>query len=239
VRIARAEWRPLPQNATAAVIKPRLIIVHTQVGRLRGTESWFKNPAAGGVESTFGIGGPWDGPALDGKIWQWMDTHRQADCNLSANGISVSVEVSDGGDPSRPFSAKQLASLIVLTADLCAVEHIPPTLARAWNGSGLGWHQLFKPQWDVTHDCPGSVRRNQLLNVVFPAVAARLNPPKGSPVAGLSLSSIRQWNTAYNFVVSFGRGKNPWQQGVEAQIAELRAELAALTPPPPVVPPTP
>lgn len=187
-RLKCAEWRPLAQNATAARIDPRLAIVHTQVGYLRGTERWFGNPAADGVEATLGIGGPWDGADLDGKIWQWMDTRRQADCNLSANGISVSIEMSDGGKPTRPFSPKQVRALVTVLVELCLVEDIPPTLARAWNGSGLGYHQLFTPQWDRNHDCPGTVRRTQLLNDVFPAVAAALKPTTDTTEGGFLMA---------------------------------------------------
>lgn len=244
-RIARAQWRPLPQNATARVIRPRLIIVHTQVGNLKGTESWFKNSRAQGTESTFGIGGPWDGPDVDGDIYQWMDTHRQADCNLAANAISVSIEMADGGDPRRPMSPKQLSSLTALIVDLCRAEGIPPTLARAWDGSGLGYHQLFVPQWNRTHDCPGTLRRAQLRNLVFPAVAAAMKPkpaPKpqpatdtgGSPMAltDQELKTLRnQTASTWNQVGGAGTDdKRPLVVRVNSIEAKLDQILAALTP---------
>jgi hypothetical protein len=220
-RIARARWRPLPQNATAARIVPRLVIVHTMVGGQLGSESWFKNPAARGVESTFGIGGPWDGPDLDGVIFQWMDTHRQADCNLSANGMSVSIEMSDGGDPRRPLSPKQIAALTALIVDLCRVENIPAILAPTWDGRGLGYHQMFKPQWNRTHDCPGTVRRVQLLRAVFPAVHLALHPPKG-PITMPA-------NTAAPISPTGGRWPWPkWFARYSPQLVGLPARVKAL-----------
>jgi hypothetical protein len=222
-RIARAQWRPLPQNATAPRITPRLVIVHTQVGNLLGTEAWFRDYRAQGVESTFGIGGPWDGPDVDGDIYQWMDTARQADCNLFANGISVSIEMADGGSPSRPFSPKQLAALTALIVDLCRVHGIPPTLARRWDGSGLGYHELFKPQWDQTHDCPGAVRRAQLLRSVFPAVAAALDP-KGPPVSDNSEVPVSKTGGSWTWADWF-RHYSPFVMGLNKRVGDLEKGL--------------
>jgi hypothetical protein len=252
-RIARAQWRPLPQNSSAAVIRPRLIIVHTQVGSLAGTESWFRNVRAQGVESTFGIGGPWDGPDVDGDIYQWMDTHRQADCNLSANGISVSIEMADGGDPTRPFSPKQIASLTALIVDLCRVESIPPTLARAWDGWGLGYHQQFAPQWNRTHDCPGTVRRSQLLRAVFPAAYRALHPPKG-PTAMPSNSEVptsatgnpwpwapwfRRYSPTLLALPARVKALEARDLAHDAALASVSGRVAALEHPTPPEPPTP
>src|SRR5215217_3425693 len=91
-----ARKRPLPEAESQPFITPRLVLAHTMVGSLLGTERFFRDLT--GVESHFGIGGPTDGADLDGVIFQWMSTDRQADANLDANSFAISIETSEGDD---------------------------------------------------------------------------------------------------------------------------------------------
>lgn len=167
-----ATWKPLPENATQPAISPRLVIVHTMVGSLRGTDSFFRNST--GIEAHFGIGGPTDGPELDGAVWQWIDTDTQADANYHANPFAVSIETSDGGNPDNPWSPKQLASLVRLIGWLCDAYNIPRVLTPTWDGKGLGWHAMWgaPSPWTpaVGKTCPGPVRIDQFKNTVLPAL---------------------------------------------------------------------
>jgi hypothetical protein len=168
-----AEWRPLPEATSQPPITPRVVIYHTMVGGLPGTEKHFRDQT--GIESHFGVGGPTDGPDLDGTLWQWMDTDRQADANLNANDFAISIETSDGGDPNRPWSDRQLATLVRLGNWLADHYLIPRRQCPAWDRSGFGWHVMFGapgPWTPVAKTCPGPVRIRQLREIVFPAIFA-------------------------------------------------------------------
>ena len=163
--------KPLPEAESQPRIEPRLVIVHTMDGTLLGTDNLFRTQSV--FESHFGVGGPTDGADLDGVIFQWMDTDRQADANRNANGFAVSIETSDGGDPDRPWSPKQLDALVRLIGALCDHYEIPRQICDRAEGSGLGWHVMFGapgPWTPVAKTCPGPVRIKQLKDTVFPAV---------------------------------------------------------------------
>ncbi len=163
--------RLLPDWDREPIIRPRMLIVHTMVGYLQGTEDRFRRPDIN-VESHFGIGGPWDGPGRDGEIRQWQDTNRQADAQWDANPFAISVETSDGGDPDRPWSPRQLGALAGLMLMAHRLDGIPARFVTTWNDpvGGFGWHRQF-PQWNQSnHSCPGDVRLSQFINVVVPQV---------------------------------------------------------------------
>ena len=174
----------LPEAESQLRITPRVVIVHTMVGSLLGTDQLFRTKS--GLESHFGIGAPTDGADLDGVIFQWMDTDRRADANLNANAFAVSIETSDGGDESRPWSPKQLDALIRLIGALCDHHGIPRRICDRADGSGLGWHVMFGapgPWTPVAKTCPGPVRIAQLKDTVFPAVIGVTGPQAGMGIA--------------------------------------------------------
>jgi hypothetical protein len=176
-RYPKGVWRRLPGDEPA--IKPITVIFHTMVGTLPGTDDYFRSGRSGGVESHFGVGGPWEGAHYDGLVYQWRDTREQADANLRANDFAVSIETSDGGDPSRPWSPKQVDALVDLGRWLAEEEKIPKRVCPAWDAGGFGWHVMFGapgPWTPKAKDCPGSVRIAQLRTVVLPAIFARTNP---------------------------------------------------------------
>ncbi|WP_207386423.1 peptidoglycan-binding domain-containing protein [Protofrankia symbiont of Coriaria ruscifolia] len=174
-------WRPLAADNPEPAIVPRVLIIHTMVGYLLGTESMFRAGGYDGTESTFGVGGEWDGQ-YDGVAFQWQRLDRQADANYAANAYANSVETSDGGDPSRPWGARQLAALITLTATWCRVTGNPPVLVGSPNGHGIGYHSQFA-NWNLSsHTCPGPVRIQQLLDIVIPGAAAIFSVPPPAPV---------------------------------------------------------
>jgi N-acetylmuramoyl-L-alanine amidase len=173
-----ADWRPLPEATSQGRITPRVAIYHTMVGSLRGTERYFREST--GIESHFGVGGPWDGADLDGVIWQWMDLERRADANLDANAFAISIETSDNA-PARPediapWSPKQLASLVRLGNWLADRFSIPRRQCPAWDQAGFGWHAMWgaPSHWTpaVGKVCPGPARIHQLKTIVFPAIFA-------------------------------------------------------------------
>lgn len=179
-----AQKRPLPEAESQPRIKPRVVLYHTMVGGLLGTERYFREGT--GIESHFGVGGPWDGPELDGVIFQWMSTDRQADANLDANSFAISIETSDNAprlpENIAPWSPKQLAALIRLGSRLAEHYNIPRRQVPVWDGSGYGWHAMFGAPSHYTpipgKVCPGPARIRQLKEIVFPAIFHGTQPPE-------------------------------------------------------------
>jgi len=162
----RAYWRPLPENETEPPNHPRLFIVHVIVGGLEAAYGHFLNSS--NSESHFGIG-----YGLEQRpVQQWLDTDREADTNWDANGISVTVETA--GYAHEPFTDFQIEELVQLGVWTCWTHDIPPVVAQAWDGTGLGWHAQF-PEWNRSRKtCPGQPRIDQLQGYVFPEIARRM-----------------------------------------------------------------
>ncbi len=175
-----AAWRPLGNPTEEPSIGiPRLLIWHTMVGYLRRTEELFKKNGFQGNESTFGLGGSWDGPELDGALWQWQRLDRQADAQWDANVFGTSVECSDGGDPDRPFTPLQVEKSIILGVEWCKETGNPAEPAKAWNGKGFGYHSMYN-EWNKSrHSCPNPTRIKQLREVIWPEIARRIKSQTG------------------------------------------------------------
>jgi hypothetical protein len=173
-----AERHPLPEADSQPLRRtsPKAAIFHTMVGFLRSTDHFFRTRT--GIESHFGLGGPFDGPDLDGVLWQWVPLNRTADANFHANPWAVSIETSDNA-PGRPedivaWSPKQLAALIRWGNWLADEWRVPRRQCPAWDASGFGWHAMWGAPSHWTNVagkvCPGRRRINQLRTIVFPAI---------------------------------------------------------------------
>jgi peptidoglycan hydrolase-like protein with peptidoglycan-binding domain len=191
-RYPRALWRPLSDKQTEPVIVPRVFIVHTMVGFLESTETMFKRDGYVGTESTFGVGGPWDGLVRDGAVWQWQSLDRQADAQYDGNVYATSVETSDGGDPNHPWSEAQLNELVLLGTWWCRQTGHPPKLVHSSKEAGFGYHRQF-PEWNRSgHLCPGDVRLGQYVDVVLPGIVRALEIP-AQPHLTRTLRLTRPW----------------------------------------------
>lgn len=166
-------WRPLGPE-TEPAITPTVLIFHTMVGYLKSTENMFKVNGYQGVESTFGLGGPWDGAEFDGALWQWQDIYHQADAQFAGNAYANSVETSDGGNATRPWSDKQVDTLIKLVVWWCTTTKNPCKLVAHPTDKGLGYHRQFEVWNTENHSCPGDARLKQLLTVIIPKARAIL-----------------------------------------------------------------
>jgi peptidoglycan hydrolase-like protein with peptidoglycan-binding domain len=180
-RYPDAEWRPLGTE-TEPAIKPRILVWHTMVGSLKGTDGYFRDkngPGFSGPESHYGVGCDTDG-ALDGIGWQWQNNNNQADAQFDpGNDWCTSIENSDGGNPAHPFSKKQMEWHIRFALWWCDQTGIEPQIAKSYDGRGFAYHELF-PQFNKSnHACPGRVREAQLRNYVWPEIIRRWNgkPP--------------------------------------------------------------
>lgn len=179
-------WRPLTSVQTEPRIIPRILVYHTMVGYLKSTESMFKKDGFWGTESTWGVGGPWDGAALDGVAWQWQGVLWQADAQFESNAWCNSIETSDGGHyPTPLWSDKQVEKLSQIGAWWCKNTGNPPEIAKSYDGRGLGYHQLFRPWNQQSHNCPGPLRVAQFRDLIVPRIQKILgghtDPPNDPP----------------------------------------------------------
>jgi N-acetylmuramoyl-L-alanine amidase-like protein len=182
-RYPAAEWRRVP--GTEPAITPRTVIFHTMVGTLAGTDAYFRSGRSGGIESHFGVGGPWEGVQYDGVIYQWRDTHEQADANYHANDFAISIETSDGGQPLRTWTPKQVDALVKLGRWLADEHGIPRRICRSPTDSGFGWHVMFgaPSEWTpVAKTCPGATRIRQLKDEVLPRIFAATDQEADMPL---------------------------------------------------------
>lgn len=201
----RAERRPLGEQTEPRMSAHNIFCVHTMVGSLEGTDAHFGEGGYYGTESHFGIGGSSDG-SRDGVVVQWQDTTYGADANLDGKGDVISVETSDGGNPDRPWSAKQLDALVDLGVWVCRTYKIPPTLIPdtkpgrrgiAYHRQGCDHSASYQPRgwpydaWRVPggvrwssqlgKECPGDVRIRQLIDIVIPRIATGINGGGSTP----------------------------------------------------------
>lgn len=195
-------WRPLASNwdAQPKMARYDLVILHTMVGSLWGTDAYFRKDGYGGVESHFGVG-------PDGETLQWQDTSRRAEANGAANPRAVSIETADigegfpkwdtkRGDAVPAWTPAQVDRLVDLVAWICDTHNIPCRLvADSRPGTrGVAWHALGVPNvkgatrsqtggelWSTATGkvCPGPRRIAQIPGIV--ERAARVLELSGSP----------------------------------------------------------
>jgi N-acetylmuramoyl-L-alanine amidase len=162
---AGAQKRPIAVNWSAGTADPnRLDIMHVMQGSLWGTDSWFRNKAAG-ASAHFGIG-------YDGTCFQWVSTDMMAWHACNANGYSIGVETE--GLSGQPFTNRQISKAAAL---LHWLHQEYPSIdlwlnTRPFTGSGLSYHGLGGSSWCGHPSCPGTPRINQLPLILAKAQAA-------------------------------------------------------------------
>jgi hypothetical protein len=177
LKYSAALWRPLGTQTEPSIGRPRVLIMHTMVGNLAGTDAMFHRDGYTGTESTFGIGGPWETPNLDGKVYQWQSLDRCADAQWDGNAYATSVETADGGNPTHPWTVKQVSAIVDLAVWWCRQTGNPPVLVSSAAGAGIGYHSQFSVWNRSAHTCPGGVRITQLRTQVIPLIVHALKPP--------------------------------------------------------------
>jgi peptidoglycan hydrolase-like protein with peptidoglycan-binding domain len=191
LKYSKALWRPLGAQTEPSIGVPRVLIVHTMVGNLAGTDAMFKRDGYIGTESTFGIGGPWETPSLDGVVYQWQELDHCADAQWDGNAYATSIETADGGNPNHPWTDKQLDALVHLAVWWCQQTHHPARLVTSPSDTGIGYHAQF-PAWNKSaHTCPGAVRISQLREAVIPRAAGILKGGNGGN--GSAVFTLRRY----------------------------------------------
>jgi N-acetylmuramoyl-L-alanine amidase len=151
----------IPPGPNDQPITPRIVVVHTMDGSIEGAEKRFTDGS--GVEAHFGA-------AMDGRVWQWRDTSRQADAQAAGNDFCISVETEDAGDPNNRWTPIQFQRLVELISWIGRTHSIPIRLVTSTSERGIGFHRQF-PEWNPNnHSCPGDVRLGQLNAELLPAL---------------------------------------------------------------------
>jgi N-acetylmuramoyl-L-alanine amidase-like protein len=208
-RYSGASWRPLEKSqGQSRMTRHDIVCLHTMVGSLTSTDSFFRKGGWSGTESHFGVGGKWGADAthgLDGKVYQWQDTNYRADANLEGNHHIISIETADNA-PARPdqilaWTPKQLDAIVKIIAWACKEHDIPAVLIPDSKPGrrGIGYHRLGcehsrgigavpgflvagGERWSTSRgkECPGSRRIAQIPGIIE-RVKAELRPKPVTP----------------------------------------------------------
>lgn len=138
----------------------KTVILHTNGG---GTDhgslfGWF-NRAGNDICAHFQI-------MWDGTCEQYVDTDHEAYAQYSGNAYGVSIETQDDGNPSKPWTDKQIAAIIAV----CKWVGCPPRISPDGAGGGVGWHELYADWNKSHHSCPGAVRERQIREKIIPGL---------------------------------------------------------------------
>jgi N-acetylmuramoyl-L-alanine amidase len=183
---AKARQRPLSVTQTESrMLAFDLVILHTMVGYLASTDTFFRKDGFVGLESHFGVGGIWGPDAeqkLNGAVWQWQDTAFSAQANGEANLRAISIETADNApsssDDLAPWTSAQCESIAGILA-WCHVTHKIPLIPapNSLPGSkGIGYHRQGIDPWRVLGGevwsssrgkvCPGDRRIAQIPGII-------------------------------------------------------------------------
>lgn len=192
---AHATKRPVPYTGLHLREPHRAVILHTNGG---GTDNgslydWWCGIARQGQH----IGAHLQ-VMTSGHAEQYVDTSQVIYHAYSASEWAVGIETEDDGHPSTPWSSGQLATIIAICREL----HVPPQLLRDGASDGIGWHEQYADWNRDGHDCPGSVREQQIRDVILPALRPAPTPAPVPVIEGEDVKVIRIKGTAPQFVTN-------------------------------------
>ncbi|MGY1763881.1 N-acetylmuramoyl-L-alanine amidase [Geodermatophilus sp. SYSU D00779] len=246
-RMPGALWKPLPRPSTSRMARYDLVVIHTMVGSLAGTDAYFRR-LTNGVNSHFGTGG-------GGEIYQWVDTTVRSGANAAGNHRSVTIENADMGPGFAPWNTNDGAAVPAFThhqveaiARICAWahrEHGVPLVAapNSLPGSrGIAFHRQGIDPWRVPGGevwssargkvCPGNRRVAQIPQIIARArqVAGLDDNPEedwmSTPISEENLDRIRR-AVHHAPIAPNGQIENghPWaatrEAGVDAKTGEI------------------
>lgn len=165
-----ALWKPLPNPSETRMSRYDLVVIHTMVGSLAGTDGYFRR-LTNGVNSHFGTGGY-------GENWQWVDTSVRSGANGAGNHRAITIENADMGPGFKAWNTKNPADVPAFTpqqietnAQICAWahrEHGVPLVAADTSlpgERGIGYHRLGCDPYRV----PGGEKWSSSYGKVCPA----------------------------------------------------------------------
>jgi len=171
------------------------VVMHTMVGNLPGTVSWFNNPTAQ-ASAQFGI-------AQDGLIHQfgpigkgWIAWHCGA-----GNATWYGIEHADDGNPDNPLTDAQLTASAQLVECLSAFAGFPLAVSDSTGTKGYGVHYMGGTAWGG-HSCPDQppkhVRSAQRPEILSRAQSIRTGGPVTTPPVKKPITVLPpgNWKTA-------------------------------------------
>lgn len=174
---SHATKRPVAYKNLHARTKRRAALIHTNDG---GTNhgslfDWWTAGARGDRgQANLHVGAHFQ-VMNSGHAEQYVDTDLVVYHAYSASEWAVGFEVEDDGDPSRPMTAPQLATIESILRELRVPGKV---LASDQPADGVGWHEQFHAWNQSGHHCPGPVREAQVRSGIIPALQA---PPLTVP----------------------------------------------------------
>jgi hypothetical protein len=238
-----ARYRPLDRTQKQAPMASHdLVILHTMVGNLTGTNAYFMANGWTGTESHFGVGGPW-GDNRDGEIIQWQDTRYRADAQLEGNHRAISIETGDNAPASaadvKPWTPAQLAALVDIITWCCKTYDIPPVLVPDSKPGrrGIAYHRqgcehsrgvgavagFLVPggeRWSnaVGKECPGPQRIAQI-----PGIVARVKARLGAELPAKQEADKMSFKDTHKLTAADVRafGRTDLKVGQEKSFGEL------------------
>jgi N-acetylmuramoyl-L-alanine amidase len=176
---------PAPETVMESrpIIKPRLILVHTNGASNQGTAAAAYNWAMAAPNNTK----PHYQVDRDGSATKFLPSDRKGIGNgteASATGgkmtadFSLVIETADLGwgagkpGPTCGFTPEQSEMLSSIIAWECFLWKIPIAYPSAWDGAGVACHTepCGYPYWtiDKGHVCPGTQKKIEVVQVVMP-----------------------------------------------------------------------
>jgi hypothetical protein len=124
------------------------VVMHTMVGNLPGTVSWFNDPASS-VSAHFGI-------AQDGLVHQFGPIGKGwiAWAEVAGNPTWYSIEHADNGNTENPLTDAQLTASAQLVEVLSRFAGFPLRVTNSVTVGGYGIHVMGGAAWGG-HTCPG------------------------------------------------------------------------------------
>jgi N-acetyl-anhydromuramyl-L-alanine amidase AmpD len=198
------EERLIKVNFTAGGNKKLGIVIHTMVGSLAGTDSWFNNPASA-VSAHYGV-------SLDGTlVYQWVKEDDQAYAQgivnnptfemvldrpgINPNTYLISIECADNGNPAGADRSLQLPTIIKLVQAIASRNHISIDADHI-----CGHHQI---RADKT--CPGNLDVNYIIKqaqVGGPIMSDMYTLPSGAQLdlanRDSNIVTAKQWDEVVN-----------------------------------------
>jgi len=217
-----AVWEPLSRSTPS--MDPTCVVVHSNAGTSGDLHGWWEsNPD--GLMSHFQIG-------IDGTIWQYVDTTREAYANVDANRYGISIETANNpGFGAMPafdqdrWQGAQLASLVRLIQWI-GLTH--PSIPMAWctdGRHGIGAHDEFAYWTTPGHQCPGAARATQLRDEIVPSLS---RPAPSAPVPEEDDDMNRADTIALLRAPEFSQAKTRAEvEALAKQVQEIRDEQKA------------
>jgi len=185
------------------------VVLHTMVGDLPGTVSWFNGPASE-ASAFFGV-------AQSGETWQFGPVGKDwaAWTQAAGNASWYGIEFADDGHPASPLTDAQVTAAAQLLELLGRFAGFPLQVTDSVDVPGLGIHSMGGIPWGDHPDCPGPVRAGQRAAIVALAKAIRDGEPprpdpRPAPVAKLEAVLVQLPGGTSRKVLSADSGKT-WQ----------------------------